>query len=346
MSQMMRRTLIDRISPLWLGIGISGSLVLILVLVETALGRWGIFLVEGEFDVFARVSSGELRDFRLALVHCLVIGYLPAAFVLVLQRSRQTVLSLQEVLNCTQEECEALAASLRLSRPGFIIFGLCGVLLAIAGPYLVPPVPDSPWNPSTWSPEVFWHRIGGPVATVWTWWLGYAVISVSLRMSRIATRLQRIDLLDLSPLLPFTQLGLTNALMLVGSLSIWSLMLVETGFGMTMIVAGTATLISTTIALWLPVRGVHKRICQSKQQELSELNRQISRRRSLLKSEDISVNGGEMADLITYRGLVDSVSEWPFTSSTYARVFLYALMPVAAWGVGIIAEEVVARVYF
>ena len=343
---MTRQALIYRISPLWLGVGISGSLVLILLIVETALGRWGAFLVEGELDVFARVSEGELRDFRLAFIHCLVIGYLPAAFVHVLQRSRQTVLSLQDALNCTQQECEALAASFRLSRSGIIIFGLCGLLLAFAGPYLVPPVPESPWSPSSWSPEVFWHRIGGPVANVWIWWLGYAVISVSLRMSRIATRLQRIDLLDLSPLLPFTQLGLTNALLMVGSLSIWSLMLVETGFGMMLLIAGAATLISTTLALWLPVRGVHKRICQSKQEELRDLNREISSRRSSLMSRDASTNGGEMADLVTYRSLVDSVSEWPFTSSTYTRVFLYALMPVAAWGIGVIAEQVVARVFF
>jgi hypothetical protein len=63
-------------------------------------------------------------------------------------------------------------------------------------------------------------------------------------------------------------------------------------------------------------------------------------------SPNASTNGGEMADLVTYRSLVDSVSEWPFTSSTYTRVFLYALMPVAAWGIGVIAEEVVARVFF
>ena len=69
---------------------------------------------------------------------------------------------------------------------------------------MVPPVPEAPWNPSTWSPEVVWHRVLGPLATVWGWWLGYAVISVSLRMS--GPRRECIQLavhtLNLSPAFP------------------------------------------------------------------------------------------------------------------------------------------------
>ena len=50
-----------------------------------------------------------------------------------------------------------------------------------------------------------------------------------------------------------------------------------------------------------------------------------------------------MADLIAYKGLIESVPEWPFTSSTYTRLFLYALLPVATWGIGFFAEELVGR---
>lgn len=94
-------------------------------------------------------------------------------------------------------------------------------------------------------------------------WLGYAVIGVSLNISRIATRLNRIDLLDHSALAPFTQLGLTNSLVMIGSFSIWSLMSLEAGFGQVMLFIGVATLISRSFALLLPVRGVHTRIRQS-----------------------------------------------------------------------------------
>ena len=53
-----------------------------------------------------------------------------------------------------------------------------------------------------------------------------------------------------------------------------------------------------------------------------------------------------MADLVAYRDMIQSVSEWPFTLSTYTRLALYALLPVATWGIGLVAEEVLERVIF
>jgi hypothetical protein len=53
-----------------------------------------------------------------------------------------------------------------------------------------------------------------------------------------------------------------------------------------------------------------------------------------------------MADIVAYRALVEDVPEWPFTTSTYARIFLYALIPLASWSIGIVAEEIVGRALF
>jgi hypothetical protein len=340
------RTRIDRISPLWLGIGISGTLIAILLVTETVLGQWDGLLAEGEFDALARVSSGILRDLRLAIVHCLLIGYLPAAFLFVLQSGRRTVLVLQGALGCTREECEALAASVRLSGRGLVITGLIGFALSFLGPYMVPPMPPTPWSPTTWSPEVAWHRILTPAVTWWVWWLGYAVVTVSVRMSRLARKLNRIELLDLSPLAPFTQQGLTNALLVIGLLSIYSLMMLETGFGRMMLVIGGATLVVAALALMSPLRGVHKRIRQAKDAELRWITGAISTQRSALEDEDAGRRIGLMADLVAYRGLIEDVPEWPFTTSTYARLILYMLIPVAFWVLGVVAEEIVGRALF
>ncbi len=340
------RTRNDRISPLWLGIGISGTLIAILLVTETVLGRWAGLLAEREFDVLARASSGILRDLRLAIVHCLLVGYLPAAFLYVLQSGRRTVLVLQGALGCTREECEALAASVRLSGRGLVITGLIGFALSFLIPYMVPPVPPTPWSPSTWSPEVTWTRILSPAANLWTWWLGYAVVTVSIRMSRLARKLNRIDLLDLSPLAPFTQQGLTNALLVIGLLSINSLMLLETGFGRMMLWIGGATLVVAALALLSPVRGVHKRIRQSKDATLRLINGAILKQRSALEDPDVGRRIGEMADLVAYRGLIEDVPEWPFTTSTDARLILYMLIPVAFWVLGAVAEEIAGRALF
>ena len=50
-----------------------------------------------------------------------------------------------------------------------------------------------------------------------------------------------------------------------------------------------------------------------------------------------------MADLVAYLSLVERVPEWPFTTSTYTRLFLYLLMPLVFWSIGIVAEEIVHR---
>lgn len=343
---MTSRTRIDRISPLWLGIGISGTLLALLLVAESALGRWDELLAGPGFDPLARVSSGILRDLRLAIVHCLLIGYLPAAFLYVLQSGRRTVRVLQGALDCTREECEALAASVRLSGRGLLIAALIGLALALLTPFVTPPVPPTPWNPSTWSPEVVWHRILSPAINVWVWWLVYAVVAVSLRLSRLARRLNRIDLLDLSPLAPFSRQGLTNALGVIGLLSIASLMLLETGFGRMVAGLGGATLVVATLALLAPARGVHQRIRLAKESELLRVNEAIAARRSALENQDAGRRSGDMADLVAYRGLIESVPEWPFTTSTYARFVLYLLIPVASWVLGVVAEEVVGRALF
>ncbi len=343
---MTYREIIERISPLWLGIGISGSLIVILLVTESVLGRWELLLLEGEFDALARVSGGVLRDVRLAIVHCLLIGYLPAAFLHVLQSGRRTVLVLRGVLGCTRQESEILAASVRLNARWLAITGLIGLALSFAGPYMVPPVPPTPWSPSTWSPEVAWHRIIGPAIGLWTWWLGYAIVTVSMRMSRIAKKLSRIDLLDLSPLAPFTQQGLTNAFLLIGLLSIWSLTMFETGFEQMMIMNGSIGLVLITLALLSPVRGVHRRIRQSKEAALRWVNGEISKQLNAFENSDTGRASGEMADLVAYRGLVQGVPEWPFTTSTYTRLILYAFIPVASWSIGILAEGILGRALF
>jgi len=121
---MASQRLINRISPLWLGIGISGLLLLLMIVIETVLGRWAGILVGGEFDPLARVSGGVLRDIRITVIHCLIMGYLPAALLHMLRSGRRTMLVLQNVLDCTREECETLATTVRLSTRGLVIAGL------------------------------------------------------------------------------------------------------------------------------------------------------------------------------------------------------------------------------
>jgi hypothetical protein len=343
---MATRILVERVSPIPLGFGISLSLIAILVASETLLGRWDMLIVDENFDPLAREPTGILRDLRIAFVHCLLAGYLPAALLQVLRNGRRTVARLQGALDCTREECRRLADSIRLSKRGMIMATLIGFAIALLPPFFVEPVPDRPWTPAEWNVEVYWHRILGLVVGIGLALLAYAISAVSLRMSRIAQRLSRIDLLDLAPLAPFAQQGLSNALLLVGVLSVASLMMIEAGFMMLMLIIGSSTLVLAVLVLIAPVRGVQKRVRGAKQDELAWVSEQISDLRAKFEGPPAGARSGELADMVAYRSLIESIPEWPFTGSTYARLFVYALIPLASWGVGIVAEELIGRLFF
>jgi len=137
----------------------------------------------------------------------------------------------------------------------------------------------------------------------------YTVVIVSLHISSVAKKLSHIDLLDLKPLAPFTHLGLKNALLLIGLLSICSLMLLETGFGQIMILIGGITLVVAALALLAPVGVAHRRIQQSKNAELSRVEGEISKQLGAFQNSDPDRRSGEMSGLVAYLSFVERVPE-------------------------------------
>ncbi|MEJ2482330.1 MAG: hypothetical protein P8049_04210 [Gemmatimonadota bacterium] len=338
-----RRIRLPRISPVKLGLTITGVLLVVFLAWETMNGRWAPFMEAMRGERLYRQPGGILRDFRIAIVHILLAGYLPAALLAVVQTGRRTVFELQGALACSADECEALAASIRLDSSRMAVAGLIGLFIGFTVPYFIPPVPEHLWSPSSWSPEVGWHRVLGPVTAVLALLLIYAVISISARMSRISAGLSSVDLLDLGGLHPFTRQGLTNALLILGWVSISGLMVVtESGFGLLGLFLGVATLVVASAALLLPLRGVHTRIRQAKADELEWLDARIlARRDAFLKNRKTGEDSGYLADLLAYRDLVRDVPDWPIGTSSWARFSLYLLIPLLSWAAAALVERFV-----
>jgi hypothetical protein len=161
-------------------------------------------------------------------------------------------------------------------------------------------------------------------------------------MSRLAAGLESVDVLELRPLQPFTRQGLTNALLVLGFVSIYGLVLVtEEGFGLQALVLGPAVLLVAVAALLLPLRGVHARILQAKEAELAWVDTRILDQRASLKDDSSATNPGTLADLAAYRSLVHGVRDWPIGSSSYVRFALYLLIPLLSWAAAARVERVV-----
>jgi hypothetical protein len=324
------KQLLDR-HPVALGLGITGALLLGLFIQTIVLDRFPvIFGPEGSPD-----------DFRVAVNHCLLAGYLVGAYFYLLRGARNTAHELDKVLEPTSDPSDVDWAG-HIGVKALLVWGLIGLLLTVFSPYLAPS-PEIAWDPSAWSPEVWWHRVLGLFTGWWFGWFVLAVWTTSTQVSRLADRIGPVDLLDLSPFSPFVKQGLLTALLIVGLVSIMSLRLLEPGQRLTVVISVGLSLPLALLGLLLPVRGARERIREAKGVELAWTRDAIRDSRThlhnLFSDASSDASSGQMADLTAYQRLVEDVPEWPFRTSTLVQVLLYLLIPVASWIGGLLIEN-------
>jgi hypothetical protein len=321
--------------PAILGLIITGLLLLGLLVQELLLWRF-----TGDFG-----PQGSPRDLRLAIIHCLLAGYLPSACLYLLRGMHATREQLKDILQPADlipsigpDPAGGLLAGLNTG--ALVIAGLLGALASVYMPMLTAGTPA--WDPSTWNPEVWWHRV---IGLFLGWWLGWFVLAVwhtSLQTSRLAARIGRLDLLDLSPLSPFVKQGLLTSLLAVGAASLVSLFLLEPGQTPVVIISVSLALPLAVLGLLLPVRGAHLRIRKVKMAELEWTRGRIRRSRSavyeLSATRALDVPPGQIADLCAYLNLIEGVSEWPFQPSALVQVALYLVIPAASWGANLLVQ--------
>jgi hypothetical protein len=310
--------------PVLLGLIISSALLLGLFLQELLSGRFAV--IYGPL--------GSPRDFRLAIVHCLLAGYFPSACLYLLRGMRATADELGSILRADKEAPDMdpishLGGEGPLRARVLLLSGLAGVLFSGLMPLLT--AETAAWGPSTWSPEVWWHRLLGLFIG---WWLGWFVLAIwytSTRVSQLAERIERLDLLDLRPFAPFVKQGLLTSALAVGGLSLVSLLLIEPGQWPVVVITVGITLPLAMLGLLLPMRGVHQRIREAKEAELDWTRERIRRASAFVYKLSAPESPGQLADLYAYRELIKDVPEWPIEGSNIVQVTLYLAIPVVSW---------------
>ena len=171
----------------------------------------------------------------------------------------------------------------------------------------------------------------------------HAFIGSQNNFSRTARRLPAIDIFDLTPLRPFMQQGLTSGLLAAGMLSALGLFGLGSGINPMLILMEGGSIVLVSIALMLPVRGVHRRIRAAKQAELGRCQAAIEQERRHVLEGDPAASPGRLADLLAYRALVENVREWPVDSPAAGRVALYLLIPLGSWVASAVVQHMVER---
>jgi hypothetical protein len=316
--------------PALLGLIISGLLLLVLFIQEIVLGR--LPLLFG--------PMGSLRDLRLAIIHCLLVGYFPSACLYLWRGMRQTAAELETILKpaaggadvgsaLQMGDGDPLVPTASIGTGVLVISGLMGLLLSVLMPLLT--AETAAWAPSTWSPEIWWHRLLGLFIG---WWAGWFVLSIwytSKQTSRLAVRIERLDLFDLSPLSPFVKQGLLTSLLAVGALSLMSLFLLEPGQWPVVAITVGLCLPLAVLGLLLPVRGAHLRIREAKEAELAWTRERIRQASSFVYKLSAPESPGQLADLVAYRQFIQDVPDWPIEGSALLQVTLYLAVPVVSW---------------
>jgi len=315
-------------NPAILGIGIIVILLFGLLLHE--------YLLDSLTVIFEPGSSRH-HDFRIAVIHCLLAGYLPAVYFYGIRGTRNNINELEKVL-----EPVNVTTPTNIGKGSLIFWGLVGMMIAVFTPYLTT---QSPWDPSTWNPEIWWHRGLGLFVGCWAGWAIFAGWHSSKRFSRLAVRINSVDLLDLSPLSPFVKQGLLTTLPIIGFMSIFSLFLLEPGQWPVVVILVGLTIPLALLGLLLPVRGLHRQIHEAKQAELQWTRERIWQSRTLLHGVAPEESSGKMGDLEAYLRLIEDVPEWPFQSSTVVRIVFYLLIPIASWFGGLLIEGVLELIW-
>ncbi|MBQ75031.1 MAG: hypothetical protein CMQ20_08405 [Gammaproteobacteria bacterium] len=304
-------------------IGISFAAILLLVFLGCR------FL----FDGGIRSSPG---DFRLTIIHILLVAYSASAYVYLLSAATRAATDLAPVINHEPQWQTIIDRVGTHLWWGLACAGCLGILVDVYA--TVNTTQDSdPWVWQQTSFDARWMRVLG---VLFCWWMGcflYVLVVESMRLSQLAESIGSIDLLDLSPYQPLINQGLTNALLVVGAASFLSLFLLEPGFVVLMIQISIVYAIFAWIGLMLPLHGIRSKIRAAKEEEFAWCQQELKVARTRLKSGVGEAQS--IAEMIAYRSIVENIRNWPFDSPSLTRFLLYLLIPICSMIGGALVER-------
>lgn len=309
--------------PLQIGIGFTFGLLL-------------VFLVGRSLVVGADNSTPD--DLRIALTQILMTSYSASAYAYLLMTARKTTHDLSPVAGHIAGWQTIVD---RAGRHPWWILPLVGassyLALGVAVTDVTTPEPVNPWDWRGWNYDVFWHRA---TTVLFVWWLAclcYVTVVESSRLSRLSDQIESLDLLDLRPYQALVRQGLTNALLVIGMVSVMSLLGVESRYWPVLVAFWIAFIGLAWAGMMLPLRGIRKKIKAAKGKELHWCRQTLKTARDELKSG--AGPRQSIAELMAYRSMIESIRNWPFDNPTLARFSLYLLIPLGSWLGGAFVER-------
>ena len=310
-------------NPLYTGIGLTMGLLLIFFV-----GR----AIAGDGD------NSTPDELRVAITQILITTYVASAYAYLLMTARRTTQDLSPVFQHTPRWQTIVD---RAGKHPWWLLSLVGAAsYLIFGVYVTnatTPEPANPWAWQAWNYDVTWHRVSTVFLVWWSACLCHATVVESVRLSRLSDSIESLDLLELHPYRPLIRQGLINALLIIGLVSVMSLLGIESRYWPILVGFWIVFTALAWIGLMLPLRGIRKKIKTAKENELDWCRLSLKTARDELKTGAGSQKS--IAELAAYRTIIENVRNWPFDNPTLVRFSLFLLIPLGSWLGGALVER-------
>jgi hypothetical protein len=305
-----------------------------------------VLLVEGVTGRLAMIQSTQ-DDFLIEVSMAIFLGvflfYVVAAFAAQEARTIKTIEALRQLDELSQRELTARIEKLgRFPLWRMLLVCFLGLSIGIAAPlaeYVI--IGDyAAYQPALWGPEVYVHRILGPLLGVAVSVLIHAIVSDSVQFWSLARRLRSVDLTNLGRYSPFTEQGLTNAAIIMGFVSMFAFVAI---FDRYVFLVGSVLsygVVAALLGMLLPVWALRGRIKAEKEKEASWCRERIP----AVKVKLLAGQSGaaqELASLIVYLRDIENVNTWPVAPGGVTRFGLFLLIPLGSWAGGALMERFV-----
>jgi hypothetical protein len=317
------------ISPLWAGLSVSLATLLVLGSVWGLTGEMREFL-ESDLDIL------QVRDARLALILCALVGFLPASQQYLMRATRDNLRDLEPLLARGAE-------SLELARPSFWLCILPGLLVAPAVGYGIDRDLSLYLTPEYLSLTHLFQWSVGIFCAVNLALSAHLMLECASALQRRADAIPRIDLLDLASLAPFARQSVQGLFVSLLGLSIFSINATDSGFFVPLTILAVIYLAPAIVAALRCNQVVHRRIQQTKREELARVNAALRGDREAGRGLALAPEGEgstlSVADLLAYRRLIEESREWALDTSAWLRSALYLAIPLGSWLGGALVER-------